>query len=825
MAIFKNEGEEEQGEEREVLGATGNPVPLLPLRDIVVFPHMVVPLFVGRSRSIKALEHAVAGDRELLLSAQREAEKDEPGEDDVYRLGTVGSIIQLLRLPDGTVKILVEGKRRGRIRRFVHSDPFFAVEYEPVEEIEEQDVETEALIRGVHTTFETYVKLNKKVPPEMLNTVSGINEPSRLADTIVAHLNLKLDERQQLLELTDPGKRLEEVFGLMQAEIEVLQVERKIRSRVKKQMERSQKEYYLNEQMRAIQKELGERDEFKNEIEELEEQLKKKKMPKESRNRAHKEIRKLKMMSPMSAEATVVRNYIDWMLSLPWDEYKDEKRDIVVAEEVLNEDHYGLEKPKERILEYLAVQALVDRMKGPILCLVGPPGVGKTSLGKSIARATGRDFVRISLGGVRDEAEIRGHRRTYIGALPGKIIQSLKKAGSSNPVFLLDEVDKMSMDFRGDPSSALLEVLDPEQNHTFNDHYLDLDYDLSRVMFVCTANVLHQIPKPLQDRMEIIQLPGYIESEKLEIAKSFLVPKQLEANGLEAGHVEFSDSGILEIIRCYTREAGVRNLEREIASIDRKVARELVKQGDGFRQQRVSPSLVKKLLGVAKFRYGEKEKENRVGVCTGLAYTEVGGELLQTEVSVTTGKGKLQVTGRLGEVMQESANAAMSYVRSRAKQLGLSRDFYSKVDIHIHVPEGGIPKDGPSAGITIATAIASALTRVPVRANVAMTGEITLRGRVLPIGGLKEKMIAAHRGGIDTVVVPKENEKDLKEIPAKIKRGLTIQLVEEMDEVLAQALALDDPAGFLREGDHLIEDIYDAPGHPDEDLGTPAGVN
>jgi ATP-dependent Lon protease len=825
MAIFKNEGEEEQGEDREVTGASGNVVPLLPLRDIVVFPHMVVPLFVGRSRSIKALEHAVAGDRELLLSAQREAEKDEPAEDDVYRLGTMGSIIQLLRLPDGTVKILVEGKRRARIRRFVHSDPFFAVEYEPVEETEDQDVETEALIRGVHTTFETYVKLNKKVPPEMLNTVSGINEPSRLSDTIVAHLNLKLGERQQLLELTDPGKRLEEVFGLMQAEIEVLQVERKIRTRVKKQMERSQKEYYLNEQMRAIQKELGERDEFKNEIEELEEQLKKKKMPKESRARAQKEIRKLKMMSPMSAEATVVRNYVDWMLSLPWDEYKDEKRDIVVAEEVLDEDHYGLEKPKERILEYLAVQSLVERMKGPILCLVGPPGVGKTSLGKSIARATGRDFVRISLGGVRDEAEIRGHRRTYIGALPGKIIQSLKKAGSSNPVFLLDEVDKMSMDFRGDPSSALLEVLDPEQNHTFNDHYLDLDYDLSRVMFVCTANVLHQIPKPLQDRMEIIQLPGYIESEKLEIAKSFLVPKQLEANGLEPRHVEFSDSGILEIIRCFTREAGVRNLEREIASIYRKVARELVKQGDGFQQQRVSPSLVKKLLGVAKFRYGEKEKENRVGVCTGLAYTEVGGELLQTEVSVTTGKGKLQVTGRLGEVMQESANAAMSYVRSRAKQLGLARDFYSKVDIHIHVPEGGIPKDGPSAGITIATAIASALTRVPVRANVAMTGEITLRGHVLPIGGLKEKMIAAHRGGIDTVVVPKENEKDLKEIPAKIKRGLTIQLVEEMDEVLAQALALDDPAGFLREGDHLIEDIYDTPQHPGDDLGTPAGVN
>jgi ATP-dependent Lon protease len=593
-------------------------------------------------------------------------------------------------------------------------------------------------------------------------------------------------------------------------------------------MERSQKEYYLNEQMRAIQKELGERDEFKSEMDELEEALKEKSMPEEARNRAEKEIRKLKMMSPMSAEATVVRNYVDWILSLPWEEYKEEKTDIVEAERILDEDHYGLEKPKERIIEYLAVQALVERMKGPILCLVGPPGVGKTSLGKSIARSTDRDFVRVSLGGVRDEAEIRGHRRTYIGALPGKIIQSLKKAGSGNPVFLLDEIDKMSMDFRGDPSSALLEVLDPEQNHTFNDHYLDIDYDLSKIMFVCTANVLHQIPRPLQDRMEIIQIPGYIESEKLAIARDFLVPKVLEANGLTEELIEFTDAAILEIVRHYTRESGVRSLEREIASVCRKVARDVVKAGDDARKARITPAKVKKLLGVQKFRFGKAEEQDRVGVCTGLAYTEVGGELLQTEVSVTPGKGKLQVTGRLGEVMQESANAAMSYIRSRAKQLGLVREFYSKVDIHIHVPEGATPKDGPSAGITLATAIASALTRVPIRSNVAMTGEITLRGRVLPIGGLKEKMIAAHRGGIDTLVIPKENEKDLADIPKNIKRNLTIIPVEHMDEVLVAALALADPTGFFQKGDHEVDDILEVPPPPQAvtDLPTtPAGVN
>jgi ATP-dependent Lon protease len=683
-----------------------------------------------------------------------------------------------------------------------------------VEEIEDDpdagSVEAEALVRTIHAAFENFVKLNKKIPPETLNTVTAVLAPGRLADTIVGHLNLKLEERQDLLETFVTSKRLEEVYARMQAEIEVLSVERKIRGRVKKQMERSQKEYYLNEQMRAIQKELGERDEFKNEIDELEAALKKKKMPREARARCEKEVRKLKLMSPMSAEATVVRNYVDWFLSLPWEEYKEERHDVVEAERVLDEDHFGLEKPKERIVEYLAVQALVERMKGPILCLVGPPGVGKTSLGKSIARATGRDFVRVSLGGVRDEAEIRGHRRTYIGALPGKILQSLKKAGTGNPVFLLDEVDKMSMDFRGDPSAALLEVLDPEQNHTFNDHYLDVDYDLSRIMFVCTANVLHQIPRPLQDRMEIIQLPGYVESEKLEIARNFLIPKVVEANGLDSAQVEVTDPAVLELIRHYTRESGVRNLERELASICRKIAREAVKEGDAFRKVRVTPGRVKKYLGVHKYRFGKKEEEDRIGLCTGLAYTEVGGELLQTEVSVTPGKGKLQITGRLGDVMQESANAAMSYVRSRAKQLGLVRDFYSMVDVHIHVPEGATPKDGPSAGITIATAIASALTRVPVRSNVAMTGEITLRGRVLPIGGLKEKMIAA-----------------LVEIPANIKRNLKIIEVEHMDDVLPAALVTEDPRGLLREGDHSLEEILEMRTHEREvaEIATPAGVN
>mgnify|MGYP001807615929 CR=1 FL=1 len=802
-------------------------VPLLPLRDIVVFPHMVVPLFVGRAKSIQALEDAVAGNRELLLAAQKQAGQDEPSPEDIHTLGTLGTIVQLLRLPEGTVKVLVEGKTRARIQSFEDGKPYFSCVIEEISGEGEGTVEGEALVRTVHATFENYVKLNKKVPPEMLNSVQAIQDEGKLADTIVAHLNLKLDERQQVLETLAPLARLENVYGRMQAEIEVLEVERKIRGRVKKQMERSQKEYYLNEQMRAIQKELGDRDDFKNELTELEEQLAEKAMPEEARERADKEIRKLKMMSPMSAEATVVRNYVDWMLALPWDEYKEEQHDLGQAESVLDEDHHGLEKPKDRILEYLAVQSLVERMRGPILCFVGPPGVGKTSLGKSIARSTGRDFVRVSLGGVRDEAEIRGHRRTYIGALPGKILQSLKKAGSSNPVFVLDEVDKMSMDFRGDPSSALLEVLDPEQNHSFNDHYMDLDYDLSRVMFVCTANVLHDIPRPLQDRMEVIQLPGYVEQEKLQIAKKHLESKVIEANGLNESQISFTDAAILEVIRYYTRESGVRNLEREMASVCRKVARQVVTDGDSAKATKVTPKLVKKLLGAQRFRHGKTETTDRVGLCTGLAFTEVGGELLQTEVSVTAGRGKLQVTGRLGEVMQESANAALSYIRSRSKQLGLTRDFYSKVDIHIHVPEGATPKDGPSAGITIATAIASALTRIPVRSSVAMTGEITLRGRVLAIGGLKEKMIAAHRGGVQTVLIPKENVKDLKDLPVTIKKALEIVPVEHMDEVLSASLAAEH-SEFLKDGFHEIDDIYEVghpPAVPTAEVPHPAGVN
>ena len=830
MVFFRNDEDDPASDPASGPERAGEPkaLPLLPLRDIVVFPHMVVPLFVGRQKSIQALEDAVAGSRELMLSAQRQAGQDEPGEEDIYPLGTVGSIIQLLRLPDGTVKVLVEGKSRAQIDRYRGSDPYFSVEITELPDSEESNAEGEALVRTAHGGFEGYVKLNKKVPPELLTTVSSILAPGKLADTIVVHLNLKLEERQKLLEIIDPVARLKDVYTRMQAEVEVLEVERKIRGRVKKQMERSQKEYYLNEQMRAIQKELGDRDEFKNEIQELDAQIKAKKMPEAARERAEKELRKLKMMSPMSAEATVVRNYIDWMLALPWDEYKEEQNDICAAEATLDADHYALEKPKERILEYLAVQTLVGKVKGPILCLVGPPGVGKTSLGKSLASATGRDFVRISLGGVRDEAEIRGHRRTYIGALPGKILQCLKKAGSSNPVFLLDEVDKMSADFRGDPSSAMLEVLDPEQNHTFNDHYVDIDYDLSRVMFICTANNLHEIPRPLQDRMEIIQIPGYIETEKMQIAKRHLVPKVIEANGLSSETIEFTDAALLELIRYFTRESGVRNMEREIASICRKVARKVVEGGQDVKLTKITPRLVKQFLGVRRFRFGMTESEDRVGVCTGLAYTDVGGELLQTEASVTPGKGKLQLTGRLGEVMQESGGAAMSYIRSRAKQLGLSRDFYSKVDIHVHVPEGGTPKDGPSAGITLATAIASALTRVPVRSNIGMTGEITLRGRVLPIGGLKEKMIAAHRGGVDTVLIPRDNQKDLKDLPATIKRAVKIILVDHMDEVLATALALPDPQAFFHEGFHDLDDIYEIPtpsGVGETDVSHPAGVN
>ena len=792
--LFRND--KDKKDDREPTGSPSR-VPLLPLRDIIVFPHMVVPLFVGRQRSIKALEEATQKQSLIFLSSQKDAKTNDPTEEDIYKIGTLGAVVQMLKLPDGTVKVLIEGKRRAKVARFIANPDFFLVDVEDAPEVIERNTEVEALVREVHTTFENYVKLKKKIPPEMVMSVSSIDEPGRLADTIVAHLGIKLEDRQNLLETINAAERLEKVLGHMRAEIEILEVERRIRSRVKKQMERSQKEYYLNEQMRAIQKELGEKDEFKNEIQEIEEKLKQKKLSAEAKDKVEKELKKLKMMSPMSAEATVVRNYIDWIISLPWNDFTDDKLDINEAERVLEDDHYGLEKVKERILEYLAVQSLVGKIKGPILCLVGPPGVGKTSLGRSIARATGRKFVRVSLGGVRDEAEIRGHRRTYIGALPGKIVQSMKKAGSSNPVFLMDEIDKMSTDFRGDPSSALLEVLDPEQNTSFNDHYLDLDYDLSKVMFITTANTLDRIPRPLQDRMEIIRIAGYTELEKLSIAKKYLLDKQKEANGLTADNLVFTDNAILGVVRHYTKEAGVRSLEREIAAICRKVAVEVVRRDRNAHIQVGSKSL-HKYLGPVKFRYGKAETEVKIGVTTGLAWTELGGELLATEVTIMPGKGQLIITGKLGDVMQESAQAAMSYVRSRATELGLAKDFYQKLDVHIHVPEGAIPKDGPSAGITMATSLVSALMRLPVHNDLAMTGEITLRGTVLPIGGLKEKVLAAHRAGIKKVLIPAENEKDIEEIPATVLKTVELELVSHMDQVLKKALVLDDPESLFR---------------------------
>ena len=792
--LFRND--KDKKDDREPTGSPSR-VPLLPLRDIIVFPHMVVPLFVGRQRSIKALEDATQKQSLIFLSSQKDAKTNDPTEEDIYKIGTLGAVVQMLKLPDGTVKVLIEGKRRAKVARFIANPDFFLVDVEDAPEVIERNTEVEALVREVHTTFENYVKLKKKIPPEMVMSVSSIDEPGRLADTIVAHLGIKLEDRQNLLETVNAAERLEKVLGHMRAEIEILEVERRIRSRVKKQMERSQKEYYLNEQMRAIQKELGEKDEFKNEIQEIEEKLKQKKLSAEAKDKVEKELKKLKMMSPMSAEATVVRNYIDWIISLPWNDFTDDKLDINEAERVLEDDHYGLEKVKERILEYLAVQSLVGKIKGPILCLVGPPGVGKTSLGRSIARATGRKFVRVSLGGVRDEAEIRGHRRTYIGALPGKIIQSMKKAGSSNPVFLMDEIDKMSTDFRGDPSSALLEVLDPEQNTSFNDHYLDLDYDLSKVMFITTANTLDRIPRPLQDRMEIIRIAGYTELEKLSIAKKYLLDKQKEANGLTADNLVFTDNAILGVVRHYTKEAGVRSLEREIAAICRKVAVEVVRRDRNAHIQIGSKSL-HKYLGPVKFRYGKAETEVKIGVTTGLAWTELGGELLATEVTIMPGKGQLIITGKLGDVMQESAQAAMSYVRSRATELGLAKDFYQKLDVHIHVPEGAIPKDGPSAGITMATSLVSALMKIPVHNDLAMTGEITLRGTVLPIGGLKEKVLAAHRAGIKKVLIPAENEKDIEEIPATVLKTVELELVSHMDQVLKKALVLDDPESLFR---------------------------
>ena len=766
--------------------------PLLPLRDIVIFPNMVAPLFVGREKSIKALEYAMGQDKTIFLATQRKAKTDTPAEKDIFRTGAVAAILQLLRLPDGTVKALVEGKKRGEIVKFVSNPDFFMVQVDEIPEETEKDVQIEALMRSTTQAFEKYAKLNKKISQEMVLSVSSIEEPGRLADTIASHMPFKIGYKQNLLESISHFKRLELLYAYISGEIEIIQTEQRIKGRVKKQMEKTQREYYLNEQMRAIQKEMGEKDDFRSELAELQKRIKRKRMSREAAGKVRAEFKKLKLMSPMSAEATVVRNYIDWLLSLPWFDRTKDKLDIEAASQILEEDHYGLEKPKERILEYLAVQALVKKIKGPILCFVGPPGVGKTSLSKSIARALGRNFIRLSLGGVRDEAEIRGHRRTYIGALPGKIVQSLRKAKSNNPVFCLDEVDKMSMDFRGDPSAALLEVLDPEQNFAFNDHYLDVDYDLSEVLFITTANTLFTIPPALQDRMEIIRLPGYTEFDKLNIAKQFLVKKQCEANGLNSENIHFSDGAIYEIIRRYTKEAGVRNLEREIASVCRKVAKEVVKQGPDTRIRITEPS-VAKYLGVPKFHYGRTEEKDEIGLAVGLAWTEFGGELLGIEAATMPGKGGLTITGKLGEVMQESAQAALTYVRSRAGALELNPNFYKKLDIHVHVPEGAIPKDGPSAGITMATAIASALIKVPVRKDLAMTGEITLRGRVLPIGGLKEKVLAAHRGLVKRVLIPKENAKDIKEIPGKILKELELVLVENMDEVLKHALVLEDP--------------------------------
>jgi ATP-dependent Lon protease len=759
--------------------------PVLPLRDIVVFPHMVVPLFVGREKSIHALEEVMKEDKQILLVAQKNASQDDPGRDDIYRVGTVSSVLQLLKLPDGTVKVLVEGNGRARIRSFADNPRFFQVNAEVLGDVDTDPREVEALSRAAVTQFEQYVKLNKKVAPEVLVSVSQIEHPGKLADHIAAHLSLKIAEKQELLETNSLAERLEKLYGFMEAEISVLQVEKRIRSRVKRQMEKTQREYYLNEQMKAIQKELGELEDGKDEASELEDRIKRTRLSKEAREKARAELKKLRTMSPMSAEATVVRNYLDWLLSIPWKKPTRVSKDIKQAQHILDTDHYGLEKVKERIVEYLAVQQRVNKMKGPILCLVGPPGVGKTSLGKSLAKATGRNFVRFSLGGVRDEAEIRGHRRTYIGSLPGKIVQSMKKAKSSNPLFMLDEIDKMGADFRGDPSSALLEVLDPEQNHNFNDHYLEVDYDLSDVMFVCTANTL-RMPQPLLDRMEIIRLAGYTEDEKVEIAKRHLLPKQRKEHGLKPEEWSLTDEALLDLIRYYTREAGVRSLEREIAGLVRKAIKEIV--AGEKKQVKVTRKNLEHYAGVRKFRYGEAELEDQVGITTGLAWTEVGGELLSIESVTVPGKGKMTITGKLGDVMQESVQAAKSYVRSRSHVLGIKPETFEKVDIHIHVPEGATPKDGPSAGVAMVTSILSVLTRIPVKATVAMTGEVTLRGRVLPIGGLKEKLLAALRGGLKTVIIPKENEKDLAEIPDNVKKGLKIIPVSTVDEVLRIAL-------------------------------------
>ncbi|EFH10026.1 endopeptidase La [Pseudoroseomonas cervicalis] len=764
---------------------SGELLPVLPLRDIVVFPHMIVPLFVGREKSVRALEAVMREDKQILLVAQRNAAQDDPGSADLYDVGTVSTVLQLLKLPDGTVKVLVEGGKRARVLGFKETDQFFEAYTAPMEEAPAENSEVEALARTVVSQFEQYIKLNKKIAPEVLVSINQIEDSAKLADTVASHLNLKISEKQELLEIGSVSARLERVFAHMESEIGVLQVEKRIRNRVKRQMEKTQREYYLNEQLKAIQKELGEGEDGKDESAELEAKIKATKLSPEARDKALGELKKLRSMSPMSAEATVVRNYLDWILSIPWKKKSKVRNDLLKAEAVLDADHYGLEKVKERILEYLAVQSRSPKVRGPILCLVGPPGVGKTSLGKSIAKATNRNFVRMSLGGVRDEAEVRGHRRTYIGSMPGKVIQGMKKAKTSNPLFLLDEIDKLGADWRGDPSSALLEVLDPEQNATFGDHYLEVDYDLSDVMFVTTANSL-RMPQPLLDRMEIIRIPGYTEDEKVQIAKRHLIPKVTEANGLKPGEWSVTDDAMLDLVRYYTREAGVRNLEREVGGLARKAVKEIVSKK--AKKVAITRKNLDKYAGVKKFTYGETEAEDMVGVVTGLAWTEVGGEILTIESVMVPGKGKVQTTGKLGDVMQESVSAALSYVRSRAISFGIKPTLFEKRDMHVHVPEGATPKDGPSAGIAMATSIVSVLTGIPVRKDVAMTGEITLRGRVLPIGGLKEKLLAALRAGITTVFIPKDNEKDLAEIPDNVKKGLKIHPVAHVDEVISQAL-------------------------------------
>jgi len=759
--------------------------PVLPLRDIVVFPHMIVPLFVGREKSVKALENVMANDKKILLVSQKDANDDDPEPDDIFDVGTIATVMQLLKLPDGTVKVLVEGGARAKITRYLDNEDFFEAEAEVDTPTVEQSKELQGLIRSVIKQFEQYIKFNKKIPSEVQASISQIEDPEKLSDVVASYLSLTIAAKQELLENFDLLSRLEKIYSVMEGEIGVMQVEKKIRHRVKNQMEKTQREYYLNEQMKAIQKELGDGDEAKDEITELEDKIKATKLSKEASEKAMAELKKLKSMSPMSAEATVVRNYLDWMLSIPWNKNSKTKLDLAAAEKILNEDHFGLEKVKERILEYLAVQKRTKKIKGPILCLVGPPGVGKTSLGKSIARATGRNFVRFSVGGVRDEAEIRGHRRTYIGSMPGKVIQSMKKAGSSNPMFLLDEIDKMGADFRGDPSSALLEVLDPEQNNKFNDHYLEVDYDLSNVLFVTTANTLN-MPQPLLDRMEVISLSGYTEDEKVEIAKRHLISKQMSDHGLKAEEWSISDGALMEVIRCYTREAGVRNLEREIAKLVRKAVKEIVLGKTA--SIKVTRRNLAKYAGVKRFKYGELEDKDMVGVTTGLAWTEVGGVILQIEAITSPGKGKVTITGKLGDVMKESIQAAMSYVRSRAMEFGIQPSIFDKTDIHIHLPEGATPKDGPSAGVGMITSIVSVLTHKSVKRDVAMTGEISLRGRVLPIGGLKEKLLAALRSGIKTVLIPEENAKDLVDIPDNVIRGLDIVPVSKVDEVLKVAL-------------------------------------